>query len=137
MKSGAQAASSLEEAVRRGLRAEAERAARERLSEGEAPMDLVEKRLLPALDPGRRWRLRQRTPCSCPSCSWSAGRAAAGRLCPGAAGLGEKRAPACAGKGGLLLATVEGADIHDIGKNIVKVLLESYGFEVLVIWAKT
>ena len=32
-------------------------------------------------------------------------------------------------KGKILLATVKG-DIHDIGKNIVKVLLENYGFEV-------
>ena len=30
----------------------------------------------------------------------------------------------------VLLATVEG-DIHDIGKNIVKVLLENYGFDVI------
>lgn len=30
----------------------------------------------------------------------------------------------------ILLATVQG-DIHDIGKNIVKVLLENYGFEVI------
>ena len=30
----------------------------------------------------------------------------------------------------IILATVQG-DIHDIGKNIVKVLLENYGFEVL------
>ncbi len=34
------------------------------------------------------------------------------------------------GKGPVLLATVEG-DIHDIGKNIVKVVLESYGFTVI------
>lgn len=33
-------------------------------------------------------------------------------------------------KGTVLLATVEG-DIHDIGKNIVKVLLENYGFQVI------
>ncbi len=33
-------------------------------------------------------------------------------------------------KNKVLLATVKG-DIHDIGKNIVKVLLENYGFEVL------
>lgn len=33
-------------------------------------------------------------------------------------------------KGKILLATVEG-DIHDIGKNIVKILLENYGFEVI------
>ena len=32
-------------------------------------------------------------------------------------------------KGKILIATVEG-DIHDIGKNIVKVLLENYGFSV-------
>lgn len=33
-------------------------------------------------------------------------------------------------KGGVILATVKG-DIHDIGKNIVKALLENYGFDVL------
>ena len=33
-------------------------------------------------------------------------------------------------KGRILIATVEG-DIHDIGKNIVKVLLQNYGFSVI------
>ena len=33
-------------------------------------------------------------------------------------------------KGSIILATVKG-DIHDIGKNIVKVLLENYGYQVL------
>jgi len=33
-------------------------------------------------------------------------------------------------KGKILLATVAG-DVHDIGKNIVKVLLENYGFDVV------
>ncbi|MDE6725145.1 MAG: homocysteine S-methyltransferase family protein [Ruminiclostridium sp.] len=33
-------------------------------------------------------------------------------------------------KGKIILATVKG-DIHDIGKNIVKVLLENYGYEVI------
>ncbi len=33
-------------------------------------------------------------------------------------------------KGKILLATVKG-DIHDIGKNIVKVLLENYGYEIV------
>ncbi|MDY4414596.1 MAG: cobalamin-dependent protein, partial [Ruminococcus sp.] len=33
-------------------------------------------------------------------------------------------------KGKVVLATVKG-DIHDIGKNIVKVLLESYGYDVI------
>ena len=33
-------------------------------------------------------------------------------------------------KGRIVLATVKG-DVHDIGKNIVKVILENYGFEVI------
>jgi 5-methyltetrahydrofolate--homocysteine methyltransferase len=33
-------------------------------------------------------------------------------------------------KGKILLATVQG-DIHDIGKNIVKVILENYGYQVI------
>ncbi len=33
-------------------------------------------------------------------------------------------------KGPIIIATVE-ADVHDIGKNIVKVVLQSYGFEVI------
>lgn len=35
-----------------------------------------------------------------------------------------------AGQGTFVLATVHG-DIHDIGKNIVKLLLENYGFDVV------
>ncbi|MGM9636379.1 MAG: homocysteine S-methyltransferase family protein [Eubacteriales bacterium] len=38
--------------------------------------------------------------------------------------------PKSKGKYAVILATVKG-DIHDIGKNIVKVLLENYGFDVL------
>lgn len=37
---------------------------------------------------------------------------------------------ASASKGTIVIATVKG-DIHDIGKNIVKVLLENYGFQVI------
>ena len=33
-------------------------------------------------------------------------------------------------KGALVVATVQG-DIHDIGKNIVKTVLENYGYDVL------
>lgn len=33
-------------------------------------------------------------------------------------------------KGKIILATVEG-DIHDIGKNIVKIMLENYGYEII------
>ena len=37
---------------------------------------------------------------------------------------------ASAGKGPVVVCTVRG-DIHDIGKNIVRMLLENYGFEVI------
>lgn len=126
VKSGAQAAFSLEEAVRRGLRAEAERAARERLSEGEAPMDLVEKRLLPALTQvGDGYEAGT---LFLPQLLMSA-EAAQGAFALVKQALGEK-STGMRRQGRIALATVEG-DIHDIGKNIVKVLLESYGFEVL------
>lgn len=39
---------------------------------------------------------------------------------------GEKRVS----KGKILLATVEG-DVHDIGKNILKVILENYGYDII------
>ena len=41
-----------------------------------------------------------------------------------------KRGGASVSKGKILLATVRG-DIHDIGKNIVRVVLENYGYTVL------
>ncbi len=41
----------------------------------------------------------------------------------------EKNKTAAVGKGKIVIATVKG-DVHDIGKNIVKILLENYGFEV-------
>lgn len=42
----------------------------------------------------------------------------------------QKEDSAPASKGNIVLATVKG-DIHDIGKNIVKVLLENYGYNVI------
>ena len=39
-------------------------------------------------------------------------------------------ASAVKNRGKVILATVEG-DVHDIGKNIVKILLENYGFSVI------
>ena len=42
----------------------------------------------------------------------------------------EKLPKGSVSKGKIILATVEG-DVHDIGKNIVKVLLENYGYDVI------
>jgi len=41
-----------------------------------------------------------------------------------------KKGAANESKGRIVIATVKG-DVHDIGKNIVKVILENYGFEVI------
>ena len=38
--------------------------------------------------------------------------------------------PQTTGKGKIVVATVKG-DVHDIGKNIVRVILENYGYDVL------
>ena len=43
---------------------------------------------------------------------------------------GEKDGAPAADKGAVVVCTVRG-DIHDIGKNIVRMLLENYGFEVI------
>ena len=43
---------------------------------------------------------------------------------------GEKDGAAAAGKGPVVVCTVRG-DIHDIGKNIVRMLLENYGYDVV------
>lgn len=42
----------------------------------------------------------------------------------------QSKGEATLSKGKILLATVKG-DVHDIGKNIVKVVLENYGYEVI------
>lgn len=116
----------LEEAVFRGLRAEAERAVRQLLAGGAAPMALVEERLLPALT--RVGDAYEAGTLFLPQLLMSA------EAAQGAFALVQQALGASGGglraQGRIALATVEG-DIHDIGKNIVRVLLESYGFEVI------
>ena len=116
----------LSAAVRRGLGAEAARLAREALAAGTPPMELVDGALVPALDETGR--------------GFEAGTVFLPQLLAAAeaagAAFGEvKRAIAESGApreraGRIALATVKG-DVHDIGKNIVKVLLENYGYEVI------
>ncbi len=115
----------LEESVYCGLELDARRLAQQRLAEGEAPLQVVETRMLPALsrvgsdyEHGKLY-LPQLVMAA------QAAQSAFAVLEIALASSGEKRESA----GALALATVEG-DVHDIGKNIVRVLLSSYGFEV-------
>ena len=117
----------LEEAVLRGLRDSARAAAQAALDGGAEPLDLIASALVPALDQvGARFEAGT---LYLPQLLLSADAAKAAfellreRMSAGAGAL-----PASKGK--VVLATVKG-DVHDIGKNIVKVLLENYGYQVV------
>ena len=117
---------SLDEVVRLGLKGEAAPAVRLLLEQGVAPMDIVNNTLIPALDAvgadfeaGRQFL---------PQLIQSAGAAQAAfevlRAHLSAAGQTPDQSNV------VVVATVKG-DIHDIGKNILKVLLENYGCTVI------
>lgn len=119
------AALSLEEAVAGGLKSEAA-AAVEKLLETDDPMTIVNSRLIPALD--RVGEEFETNKIFLPQLIQSANTA---QECFEVI----KRRLAQSGgeqvsKGKIILATVKG-DIHDIGKNIVKVLLDNYGYTVV------
>ena len=112
---------SLKYALVKGLRQEAEQAAKELLLT-RAPMEIINEEIIPALTlVGDGFDKKQIFLPSLLLCAEAA--AAAFEVVKTAIPKGE----AAAGK--ILLATVKG-DIHDIGKNIVRVVLESWGFEV-------
>ena len=116
----------LQGAIEGGLRGEAGTIAAGLLSDGAQPMELVNNMLIPALDKAGADFESGRS--FLPQLIQSAGAAQAAfeqiRLHLAKSGVERK------GLGPVVLATVQG-DIHDIGKNIVKVLLENYGFAVI------
>ncbi|MCI8869637.1 MAG: dihydropteroate synthase [Lawsonibacter sp.] len=114
----------LEDAIVRGLRADAGRLARQAL-EAEEELSLVENRLIPALD--RVGAGYEEGTVFLPQLL-SAAQAAQAVFEQVRASIARKGG-APVRKGKLIVATVRG-DIHDIGKNIVKTVLENYGYEV-------
>jgi 5-methyltetrahydrofolate--homocysteine methyltransferase len=116
---------SLEELVEKGLRKEA-RAAAAALLETEQPMDIIQNRLIPALD--RVGLLFEQGKLYLPQLMNAAetAQAAFDLLQERLAQSGQKQAD----QGTVMVATVQG-DIHDIGKNIAKCILENYGFHVI------
>ncbi|MBQ4064465.1 MAG: homocysteine S-methyltransferase family protein, partial [Clostridia bacterium] len=108
--------------VLKGMAEEA-RAAASVLLATEEPLSLIDKQIVPALNEiGLAFEQKK---AYLPQLLMSAEAASA------AFGEIKKHLPAASADGSraVILATVKG-DIHDIGKNIVKVLLESYGFTV-------
>lgn len=111
-------------AIERGIARDAAACART-LLENEKPLELVERHILPALDAvGERYEkgrifLPQLMHAS------AAAEAALDEARHALSAQGQSRLQ----KGTVVLATVEG-DMHDIGRRIVRMLLESYGFQV-------
>lgn len=116
---------SLFDAVRRGLKAEARQAAKQALEVTE-PLTLVNETLIPALDAvGDGF---EKGTIFLPQLLQSASAAqAAFELVKEAIAASGRQGES---RGRIVLATVKG-DVHDIGKNIVRVILENYGYDVL------
>lgn len=112
----------LYDAIVKGL-AEAARKAASASLQKEKPLEVINKYMIPALDfVGHGFE--QKT-LFLPQLLMSADAAkAAFEVIREAVGVGETQGET------VIIATVRG-DIHDIGKNIVKVLLENYGYKVL------
>ncbi|MBR2957598.1 MAG: homocysteine S-methyltransferase family protein [Clostridia bacterium] len=123
-KATAQTADDLKTAVIKGM---SEKAAEEteKLLKGKQPVEIIDGYLIPALDEvglqfeNKRLFLPQLLIAA------SAASAAFDVIKKHLSAEGTTQQ-----KGKIILATVKG-DIHDIGKNIVKVLLENYGYEII------
>ena len=118
-------AKGLRRAVVKGLCREAGNLAREALESGKDGMELVQNEIIPALDEvGQGFEAKG---LFLPQLMMSAEAAEAAfrEIKARTAGQAEGQQS----KGKVVIATVKG-DIHDIGKNIVRLLLENYGFEV-------
>ena len=118
-------ASRLSAAIERGLREEAHRAVGE-LLETREPLDVINTEMIPALD--RVGKGFEAGTIFLPQLLMSAeaAKAAFEVIKDRMASSGQVQEK----KGTIILATVKG-DIHDIGKNIVKVLLANYSYEVI------
>lgn len=118
-------AAALSEAIRRGLKDDTRRLAEALLAERDE-MSLINDLLIPALDEvGAAYEQEKiflPQLINAASAASSAFELIKERIA--AKGSGS------ANKGKILLATVWG-DIHDIGKNIVKVILENYGYQII------
>ena len=118
------AVSALQEAVVKGLRQRAAALTGQALTE-RTPLDIVSEEIIPALDLVGEGFASGRMFLPQLLMSAEAAKAAFGVIKEAMAGDDRP-----ATKGPFVLATVHG-DVHDIGKNIVRLLLENYGYEVV------
>ena len=120
----AESGSDLQQAIIKGLRDKAAALAQEMLATTE-PMSIVNDQVIPALN--RVGEGFEKKTLFLPQLLMAAEAAQVVAAQVKSAMSGGEKVPA---KATFVLATVQG-DIHDIGKNIVGLLLENYGFEVV------
>ena len=122
---GGAGAGSLGNAIERGLKEVAVESVTALLKEKEA-LDVINEEIIPALDHVGKGFEKGTVFLPQLLMSAEAAKAAFEVIKNAMAGSGETQEK----KGTIILATVKG-DIHDIGKNIVKVLLENYSYDVI------
>lgn len=122
---GAGSTESLGNAIERGLKEVAVESVTALLKEKEA-LDVINEEIIPALDHVGKGFEKGTVFLPQLLMSAEAAKAAFEVIKNAMAGSGEAQEK----KGTIILATVKG-DIHDIGKNIVKVLLENYSYDVI------
>jgi len=115
----------LEEAIEKGLKNEASKITAELLQNTD-PMTIINEMIIPALDKAGKSFEAGTTFLPQLILSAESSQASFEQIKKAMASNGEKSIS----KGKIVLATVKG-DVHDIGKNIVKVLLENYGYTVI------
>lgn len=116
---------SLAHAIENGLQGESAKATKA-LLESHEPMEIINDILIPALD--KAGAAFEKGKIFLPQLILNAGAAQAAFGVIRERMIRSDKVPVSKGK--IVLATVKG-DIHDIGKNIVKVLLENYGYTVI------
>ena len=111
-------------AIKRGVSGDAAAQVKARLAAGDEPLSIIDNSLMPALshvgdsyEKGKTFLPQLLQSANAAQAAFEVIRAALPPTAPDPARL-------------IVLATVKG-DVHDIGKNIVKVLMQNYGFTVI------
>ena len=118
---------SLDTAVIKGLQDESREITKKLLNSGTNPMEIINNILIPSLDKvgdnfekGIIFLPQLISSANCASVCFDEIKKI----------ISENKDSSIDKKGKIVIATVKG-DIHDIGKNIVKVILENYGYEII------
>lgn len=125
VQTGMQEKSELQQAIVKGLKAKAADITAQLITAGTAPLEIVQSEIIPALNTVGEGFEKKTVYLPQLLVSAEAAGQAFEKVKEAMSGESRNEKPKCS----VVIATVKG-DIHDIGKNIVKLLLENYGFAV-------